>query len=54
MDKVLHDLKDSKLWEVRYISYNGKCKILSINSMLLRFGILCLTGNYYYYYYYSD
>ena len=23
MDKVLHDLKDSKLWELWYIPYNG-------------------------------
>ena len=23
MDKILHDLKDSKLWELRYIPYNG-------------------------------
>ena len=23
MDKILHDLKDSKLWEVWYIPYNG-------------------------------
>ena len=23
MDKILHDLKESKLWELRYIPYNG-------------------------------
>ena len=23
MDKILHDLKDSKLWELSYIPYNG-------------------------------
>ena len=23
MDKILHDLKDSKLWELWYIPYNG-------------------------------
>ena len=23
MDKILHDLKDPKLWEVWYIPYNG-------------------------------
>ena len=23
MDKILHDPKDSKLWELRYIPYNG-------------------------------
>ena len=23
MDKILHDLKDSKLWELLYIPYNG-------------------------------
>ena len=23
MDKILHDLKDSKLWEFRYIPCNG-------------------------------
>ena len=33
MDKILHDLKDSKLWELWYIPYNGYCRILSINSI---------------------
>ena len=23
MDKILHDLKDSKLWELWHIPYNG-------------------------------
>ena len=23
MDKILHDLEDSKLWELWYIPYNG-------------------------------
>ena len=32
MDKILHDPKDSKLWELWYIPYNGECRILSINS----------------------
>ena len=34
MDKILHDLKDSKLWELWYILYNGSCRILSINSII--------------------
>ena len=33
MDKILHDLKDSKLWELWYIPYNGSCRILCINSI---------------------
>ena len=32
MDKILHDPKDPKLWELWYIPYNGSCRILSINS----------------------
>ena len=32
MDKILHDLKDSKLWELWYIPYYGQCRILTINS----------------------
>ena len=32
MDKILHDLKDPKLWELWYIPYYGSCRILSINS----------------------
>ena len=31
MDKILHDPKDPKLWEIWYIPYNGSCRILSIN-----------------------
>ena len=34
MDKILHDPKDPKLWELWYISYNGSCRILSINRSL--------------------
>ena len=31
MDKILHYLKDPKLWELRYIPYYGSCRILSIS-----------------------
>ena len=31
MDKILHDPKDPKLWELWYIPYNGSCRILSIS-----------------------
>ena len=31
MDKILHDLKDSKLWELWHIPSYGSCRILSIN-----------------------
>ena len=31
MDKILHDPKDSKLWELWYVAYYGSCRILSIN-----------------------
>ena len=34
MDKILHDPKDPKLWELWYIPYNGSCRILSINRRL--------------------
>ena len=34
MDKILHDPKDPKLWELWYIPYNGQCRILSINRMV--------------------
>ena len=34
MDKILHDPKDPKLWELWYIPYNGYCRILSINRSL--------------------
>ena len=33
MDKILHDPKDPKLWELWYIPYNGQCRILPINRM---------------------
>ena len=33
MDKILHDLKDPKLWELWYIPYYGSCRILSINRI---------------------
>ena len=31
MDRILHDPKDPKLWELWYIPYYGSCRILSIN-----------------------
>ena len=31
MDKILHDLKDPKLWELWYIPYYGSCRILSMS-----------------------
>ena len=34
MDKILHDPKDPKLWELWYIPYFGSCRILSINRMI--------------------
>ena len=34
MDKILHDPKDPKLWELWYIPYYGSCRILSINRVL--------------------
>ena len=34
MDKILHDPKDPKLWELWYIPYNGSCRILSINRYM--------------------
>ena len=40
MDKILHDPKDPKLWELWYIPYNGSCRILSINRIT---GNLCET-----------
>ena len=33
MDKILHDPKDPKLWELWYIPYYGSCRILSINRI---------------------
>ena len=35
MDKILHDPKDPKLWELWYIPYYGSCRILSINRRVL-------------------
>ena len=40
MDKILHYLKDPKLWELWYIPYYGSCRILSIN----RTSRSCLLG----------
>ena len=34
MDKILHDPKDPKLWELWYIPYYGSCRILSINRII--------------------
>ena len=34
MDKILHDPKDPKLWELWYIPYYGSCRILSINRRI--------------------
>ena len=34
MDKILHDPKDPKLWELWYIPYYGSCRILSINRSI--------------------
>ena len=36
MDKILHYLKDPKLWELWYIPYYGSCRILSINRRCSR------------------
>ena len=33
MDKILHDPKDPKLWDLWYIPYYGSCRILSINRI---------------------
>ena len=35
MDKILHDPKDPKLWELWYAPYYGSCRILSINRRVL-------------------
>ena len=34
MDKILHDPKDLKLWELWYIPFNGSCRILSISRIM--------------------
>ena len=39
MDKILHDPKDPKLWELWYIPYYGSCRILSINRSLRLLGL---------------
>ena len=39
MVKILHDLKDPKLWELRYIPYFGSCRILTINRRSLGFRV---------------
>ena len=44
MDKILHDPKDPKLWELWYIPYNGSCRILSINRRGLVFRGLGFKG----------
>ena len=41
MVKILHDLKDPKLWELWYIPYNGSCRILSINRRTRSVVFLC-------------
>ena len=33
MDKILHDPKDPKLWELWYIPHYGSCRILSISRI---------------------
>ena len=35
MDKILHDPKDPKLWELWYIPYYGSCRILSISRKVV-------------------
>ena len=46
MDKILHDPKDPKLWELWYIPYDGSCRILSINSSTVGvWGIGACHGN---------
>ena len=36
MDKILHDPKDPKLWELWHIPYYESCRILSINRRVYR------------------
>ena len=36
MDKILHYLKDPKLWELWYTPYYGSCSILSISRIIHR------------------
>ena len=40
MDKILHDPKDPKLWELWYIPYYGSCRILSINRTIVTIVLL--------------
>ena len=44
MDKILHDPKDPKLWELWYIPYNGQCRILSINRITQAFLLLLVRS----------
>ena len=44
MDKILHDPKDPKLWELWYIPYYGSCRILSINSIAAQDEVLGFEG----------
>ena len=47
MDKILHDPKDPKLWELWYIPYYGSCRILSINrfnELYRSCGVLAFCG----------
>ena len=52
MDKILHDPKDPKLWELWYIPYYGSCRILSINRIArpfvceMAFGAEGLAGSF--------
>ena len=43
MDKILHYLKDPKLWELWYIPSYGSCRILSINRSTY-FGLFGALG----------
>ena len=45
MDKILHDPKDPKLWELWYIPYYGSCRILSINRIKGLYGIQLLASS---------
>ena len=35
MVKILHGLKDPRLWYLRYVPYFGSCRILAINRRRL-------------------
>ena len=45
MDKILHDPKDPKLWELWYIPYYGSCRILSISRIKGLYGIQLLPSS---------